>query len=222
MTTEKKHDLDAFCGNHISQVAEKLVALAAEKGRRVTADFNGFELFAVDGMSAGDVVGAYDAHCKRSHEEYEAKRRAHEATLEGQEELRAARERQRFVNAEVAKGLLPFALTDEPFWKECVEKNTDGYGSCTIRYAARWANYAEAALEKGEHFASAVKRTSHDADLEGITGFMYGCAVGILSKCWCRGEELRRWHNKDTQIGTEGDEANESGDTLNPALLSIG
>jgi len=33
---------------------------------------------------------------------------------------------------------------------------------------------------------------------------------------------LRRWHNKENQIGTEGDKANESGGVLNPALLSIG
>jgi len=51
---------------------------------------------------------------------------------------------------------------------------------------------------------------------------MYGCAVVILSKCWEHGEALRRWHNKDTQIGDEGDRANESGGVLNPALLSIG
>lgn len=220
--TTKKHDLDAMAGDHIARVAEKLVALAAEKGRRVTADFNGFDLFAVAGMSVGDVVGAYHEYTTKLHEESEAKRRAYEATPEGQEELRQARERQRIIYAEVAKGILTFSLSDKAFWDECVAKNTDGYGSCTIRYAARWANYAEAALEKGEDFGHAVKRTSHDADLEGITGFMYGAAVSILAKCWYRGEELRRWHNLDTQIGTEGEKANETGGTLNPALLSIG
>jgi hypothetical protein len=219
--TTKKHDLDTFAGNYVGQVAEKLVALATEKGRRVTADFNGFDLFATPGMSVGDVMGAYDAHCERSRKEYEAKRRAHEATPKGQEELRVARERQRFVSAEVAKGILPFSFSDEPLWKECVEKNQDGYGACVIRYAARWANYAEAALEKGDNFAAVMERTSHDADLEGITGFMYGAAVSMLAKCWYRGEELRRWHNLDTQIGTEGEKANESGGTLNPALLTI-
>ena len=66
-----------------------------------------------------------------------------------------------------------------------------------------------------------AKQTSHDADLEGITGFMYGCAVSILSKCWKHGEDLRRWHNLDTQIGNEGEKANESGGVLNPALLSV-
>ena len=35
-------------------------------------------------------------------------------------------------------------------------------------------------------------------------------------------DRLRRWHNKATQIGTEGDKANETGGVLNPALLTIG
>jgi hypothetical protein len=36
------------------------------------------------------------------------------------------------------------------------------------------------------------------------------------------GEELRRWHNKDVQIGDEGEKANETpGAVLNPALLTI-
>ena len=56
----------------------------------------------------------------------------------------------------------------------------------------------------------------------GITGFQYGWAVAQLAHHWTHGEALRRWHNRATQIGTEGDKANETGGTLNPALLSIG
>lgn len=59
-------------------------------------------------------------------------------------------------------------------------------------------------------------------DDDGITGFMYGCAVQMLAKSWKHGEALRRWHNKETQIGMEGDKANETGGVLNPALLSLG
>ncbi|MDA8315367.1 MAG: hypothetical protein M0010_09365 [Actinomycetota bacterium] len=46
-----------------------------------------------------------------------------------------------------------------------------------------------------------------------------GAAVSVLASCWVHGEELRRWHNLDTQIGTEGEKANASGGVLNPALL---
>lgn len=63
---------------------------------------------------------------------------------------------------------------------------------------------------------------SHTADTEGVTGFMYGCAVTQLYWHWVHGEELRRWHNLDTQIGDEGEKANESGGVLNPAILTFG
>ena len=36
------------------------------------------------------------------------------------------------------------------------------------------------------------------------------------------GDQLRRQHNLKTQLGNEGEKANESGGVLNPALLSIG
>ena len=113
-------------------------------------------------------------------------------------------------------------LKDEAGWKKSVEANQDAYGSGVIRFAERWANLMEAKMEAGEKLADIASAASHEADTEGITGFMYGCAVGILSGVWEHGEELRRWHNLDTQIGDEGERANEKGTVLNPALLNIG
>lgn len=57
-------------------------------------------------------------------------------------------------------------------------------------------------------------RLSNEADVEGITGFMYGCAVSILSQCWKYGEELRKWHNKEYDYDGDG--------VVNPAILTIG
>ena len=79
----------------------------------------------------------------------------------------------------------------------------------------------EAQLAAGKTLAECAKKTSHSADTEGITGFMYGVAVSVLAACWTHGEELRRWHNLDTAIGMEGEAANELGGVLNPALLNI-
>jgi len=50
---------------------------------------------------------------------------------------------------------------------------------------------------------------------------MYGASVSVLAKCWEHGEQLRRWHNLKTQLGNEGEKANEKGGVLNPALLNI-
>ena len=99
--------------------------------------------------------------------------------------------------------------------------NTDPYGGAVVTYTERWADLMEAKLDDGLVIDDIAEETSHTADSEGITGFMYGCAVSALSFYWAYGEELRRWHNIDTQIQNEGEKANESGGVLNPALLNI-
>jgi len=107
-------------------------------------------------------------------------------------------------------------------WDLTVKNNDDPYGKAGVDFARRWADLMEQRIDGGATLTDVAKQCSHDADTEGITGFMYGCAVSILSQTWVHGEELRRWHNLDTQIGTEGEAANASGGTLNPALLNIG
>jgi hypothetical protein len=113
-------------------------------------------------------------------------------------------------------------IRDQEAWDKWRNNNTDPYGGAVISYAERWADMMEQRMADGAALADVAKETSHDADAEGITGFMYGAAVSVLASCWKHGDELRRWHNLDTQIGDEGERANESGGTLNPALLNIG
>ena len=104
-------------------------------------------------------------------------------------------------------------------WK--AKQNGDPYGLECFNYAERWANLMEAKISDGMEIKDIAKDTSHEADTSGITGFMYGMAVSILAQCWKHGEQLRQWHNLDTQIGDEGEKANKEGGTLNPALLNI-
>lgn len=113
-------------------------------------------------------------------------------------------------------------LKDAALWQRCLDNNPDFYGSAVNAFANRWALLMEAEIEKGLTVADCAKATSHQADTEGITGFMYGAAVATLAGVWVHGEDLRRWHNKDCQIGDEGDRANESGGVLNPAILTLG
>ena len=102
------------------------------------------------------------------------------------------------------------------------DKNSDPYGSGVVRFGEKWADLMELKLKEGLSVEAIAQDTSHEADSEGITGFMYGCAVQSLAHFWEHGEELRRWHNLKTQLREEGEEANESGGVLNPAVLSIG
>jgi len=99
----------------------------------------------------------------------------------------------------------------------------DAYGLACFSYAERWAHLMEAELEVNPDldFGEMAKRTSHEADVEGITGFMYGASVSILANCWTEGETLRRWHNLKAQLGNEGEKANEEGGVLNPATIIL-
>lgn len=109
----------------------------------------------------------------------------------------------------------------QTLWDHSVKINDDPYSRGVYVYAARWANLMEEGMATGQKLGDIAKGTRHAADVEGITGFMYGCAISILSEAWEHGEELRRWSNLDLQIGDEGEKANESGGVLNPALLNV-
>lgn len=115
-------------------------------------------------------------------------------------------------------------IRDAEGWKAANDANppSEPYGHRVITYAEDWANFMEREMAAGHSLEDCAERTSHEADTDGITGFMYGAAVSVLSYVWAHGEALRRWHNLKTQIGTEGERANESGGVLNPALLNIG
>jgi len=109
-------------------------------------------------------------------------------------------------------------------WDKGRENNQDEYGKCIYDYAEQWANLMEERMAKGEQLEAIADETSHIVDQRdgfGITGFMYGCAVQLLAGFWEHGEALRRWHNLKTQLGNEGEKANESGGVLNPALLTV-
>lgn len=104
-------------------------------------------------------------------------------------------------------------LKNKKVWKKIVAINNDPYGSCVVRYAERWANAMEKEMESGKSLIDIADATSHKADTEGITGYMYVCAVSILSQVWEHGEELRKWHNKE--YGYEGN------GIVNPAIITI-
>ncbi len=114
-----------------------------------------------------------------------------------------------------------FTLKDKAVWKKGLANNQHPYGAAGYRFAARWAAFMEREMASGKKLEEVAEATSHEADDDGITGFMYGCAVSVLSHVWVHGEELRKWHNLSSQIGHEGEKANKEGGVLNPALLNF-
>lgn len=115
-------------------------------------------------------------------------------------------------------------IVNESAWTKWRENNTDPYGKCCVDYAEAWATEMEAKLAADAKLAVAdiAKVTSHEVDQRpsfGITGFMYGAAVQILAQCWERGEEMRRWHNREYG---RPDLDDTPGASVNPAVLTIG
>ena len=101
-------------------------------------------------------------------------------------------------------------------WENFVEVNSqDPYSSGVVRYAEYWAKFMQYLMVKhdGVTIAQIADKASHAADIEGVTGFMYGCAVNVLSQVWKYGEELRKWHNKEYDYEGDG--------VVNPAVLTV-
>ncbi|MBL4951029.1 hypothetical protein JK635_02090 [Neobacillus sp. YIM B02564] len=104
-------------------------------------------------------------------------------------------------------------VKDAKTYEDWKAKQKDDYSLACFRYAEKWADLMESEIDSGAKVKDIADRTSHEADTEGITGFMYGASVSILSQCWLHGEELRKWHNKEYEYEGDG--------VVNPAVLTV-
>lgn len=228
--------MSSIAGHTFESTAAKAKDIAIKKKQTVEFDFNGRTVL-VDGdtdlkLLLRDFYTSWTMDWTtigpKCAEEYSPELKAQIKEREEENERKSAERAQRekeekemqAFNERVAGVRMEFG--NEKEWKDYVEKNKDPYGACCVQYAENWAKLMQIEISKGATVAQCAKNTSHKLGFMGITGFMYGCAVAMLSACWKYGEDLRRWHNLDTQIGNEGEKANESGGVLNPALLNIG
>ena len=224
------YKLDTMVGNTISKVAQEAKRIAIEKDVIVEFNFNGITCL-VDKNSniewlVRDYMNAHLMEWKTIGTEYKEKydtktcnelKRRKKAQEEKKEQERIEYEkRQAEEKAHLEKRIegIEIELIKPNIWNEFKEKNTDPYGSATIQYAEYWAKLMQVDIESGLTIKECADTTSHEADVEGITGFMYGMAVNILSQCWKYGEDLRKWHNAKYKHDGEG--------VVNPAVLTIG
>lgn len=220
------------CGLLINNVAREAIELARKLDEPVEFDFNGVIVTALHDDEESAVVGRYNEAMRREADDRRAARAAWLKTPAGIAETKrkdaeraALNERRRpLVDAIQVDGLAPFSLLEgkRDLWLEGLKNNPESYGRAVYRFASHWAFLMEHAIANGATVSDIARSACRDADNEGITGFMYGCAVSILSQCWEHGDELRRWHNIDVQFGSEGEDANDRGGVLNPALISFG
>ena len=97
------------------------------------------------------------------------------------------------------------------------DNNQSPYGHAVYTFLERWAYLMEQEIARQGDACTTIpgcaEAMSRKADTEGITGFMYGCAVNILSQCWEYGEILRKWHNKEYDYEGDG--------VVNPAIMTV-
>jgi hypothetical protein len=211
--------VEFHAGTDIVDAARKLVFTAPkDPEHKATGTFNDITLICDAYSTSESIVSYYHSESERRAAEWRESPEGIKSTQEQEDRAR----RQSELNAEIDHAILgeTMKVSDRPAWDGFVSKNIDPYGAGVVKYAERWARLMQARMADGKKLEDIAKQSSLDADNEGITGFMYGAAVATLAKTWEHGDQLRRWHNLDTQIHNEGEKANETGGVLNPALLS--
>lgn len=108
---------------------------------------------------------------------------------------------------------ISIALKDEKEWENWRSKNTEGYGNAIFEFAEGWAKLMQVEHFSGKSINQCAEPTSFQLGFLGITGFQYGAAVQVLTKCWLYGEELRVWHNRKYNHNGDG--------VVNPAILTV-
>ena len=186
-------------------------------------EFNGITLTVTkENADAENIFQEWDTCLKASIKKHRLEREAWLKTPEGQEYLarqEAEKARKKAVEDEVLRidKTVEMEFKDKEgkkAWDQMVKVNSkDFYSNGVVKYARRWAKYMQTLIAEGNTVDEIAEKTSHDCDIEGITGFMYGYAVNVLSMSWKYGEELRNWHNK--KYGYTGD------GTVNPAMLTV-
>lgn len=234
-------ELDIGWGRDINQAIEFAISEAENKKEQCTFEFNGVTVVVSAGsipnliyrdwnrgmngyLGKNPIVGPFPYRLL-SNEDLEGDRKIQKENdakreIQNQKWAEEARAKKAKLNAALSNAA-QMEFSNKPAWDKFVEANQDSYGNACVKYAEKWAMLMQAKMKDGASIASCADETGSLADDEGITGFMYGCAVSMLAQCWKYGEELRRWHNKDVQLSTEGDAANKSGAVLNPACLVI-
>jgi hypothetical protein len=217
--------VDAICGGHITRyIIPSMVGLSQRLNHPVTAELNAVNLLVQSCNTVEQAIENYKAATTELQKEYERKRREYEASPEYAEAQAKAKAEAARIDA-IRTGILeraPESLTlkDSAKWDQFISANSsDPYGKGIIDFASLWARMMESEISSGKLLVTTAEECSHLADTEGITGFMHGAAVNVLSQCWIHGDDLRAWHNKD--YGKQGAEATEAGAVINPAIMTI-
>jgi len=227
----KELEMESYAGNHIASTIDEAIAMATKRNCiawfmfndckvKVSATTNkelllrDFDTHYITGWKeiGHDCVAEYSQDLKDEISELEAIRAAKSA-LSGAEYAHKEGKKRREITHKTQGAEMLFK--DKDLWDLGLSKNTDGYGGAIYEFAKNWALLMQVEISNGKAVKDIAGETSSQADTVGLTGFMYGAAVSVLSACWLYGEDLRKWHNKE--YGVSEDETG----VVNPAILTI-
>ena len=222
--------IEVQCGSHINGACQDALSIFNDvdnvdpvTGERepVTFEFNGTPVTTQEGDTVETMYARWNAEITRKSEEYRN-------SQEYKDQQAAYAEKERLAALATAKmeasAVAEFTKSNQEAWDADYNANkNDGYGAAALSFANRFARFLETKINEGLAVGKTVRQVleesgnemSHVADVEGITGFMYGCAVGCLVRCWKYGEDLRKWHNKEYGVNEDAK------GVVNPAILTI-
>lgn len=221
--------LDTFAGDTFGNVAKLAKETSENFSVNVEFDFNGIKCIVNKNTNLDylhrDYTHAYilnwkeiGPNCEKKYSidiEDDIKRITEERNIESetkQELYKKESKNKKSILFEKIKDEI-LELNDIDGWNDYRDKNSDPYGKAIFEYAEIWAKLMQIKNKNGISIIDCADKTSHEADYDGITGFMYGAAVQILSTYWKHGEQLRKWHNKEYKYDGDG--------IVNPAVLNI-
>lgn len=231
MKTEN-YKLYVRCGDDFTETAKEAKHIAVKEN--ITVEFTFNEITCLVNVLTNlnwlyrDYCNAHrmewktiGADCPRKYSKEvlaEIKRRdkiAEEEAEQQRKEWQLKDEADRKAFEEKTKGI-ELELSDRAGWEKSRKANTGGYGSAALDYAEGWAKLMQIEIAKGKTISDCYDYTQKGLGFLGITGFMFGCAVSVLSQTWKHGAELRRVHNLKYGIKDKKVKG-----TVNPAIITL-
>ncbi len=178
---------EPIIGSRVEDACRFAADMARANSCNVEFDFNDQRMVATPTTDPEVLASLYCSESERRRANYQAspeyKRRQEELT---QQQL----DRDERLTSALREAPEHMTLKDVDGWKKACDANKDRYGVGIMAFAERWARLMEGRMAKGERIADIADACSRLADNDGITGFMYGCAVSTLSHVWIHGEAL--------------------------------
>lgn len=108
-------------------------------------------------------------------------------------------------------------IRDQALWDASTGGVQTETSAAIIEFAQRWGLLMQMRIDAGAKLEDIADQCEKlPSSIMGITGFMYGHAVGLLAATWKHGEALRDWHNAKYGVAAGAD------GVVNPAIVRVG